>query len=269
VTGYLRWVPPRIDMSLPHPDRMQDYWLGGGHNFAADRELAEKIKQVLPGIEDVARLKHAFLRRAALFMIEAGIRQFLRFGSGIPSVGRLHEVIQQAAPGSRIVNVDADPVAVAHSELMLEGSTGIAVLQADMRDVPGILTAEPIQRLLDLTRPVGLIAPMLHFMPDAWEPAAIIAEFRDRLPSGSYLAIAHVTQDAEPPGLARAVEATRSTSYPLYPRSRTEILRLCAGFELVDPGLVGFARWRPDDLDGSSTRPGINALMYAGVGRRR
>jgi hypothetical protein len=268
VTEHLRWVPPRIDMTVPHPDRMQDYWLGGGHNFAADRELAEKIMRVLPGIEDVARLKHSFLRRAALFMVEAGIRQFLRFGSGIPSVGRLHEVIQRAAPGSRIVNVDADPVAVAHSELMLEHVEGIAVLQADMRDVPGILAAEPTQRLLDLTRPVGLIAPMLHFIPDAWEPETIIAGFRDKLPRGSYLAIAHVTQDAEPPGLAEAVAATRTTPYPLYPRNCAEILRLCAGFELVEPGLVGFAMWRPDGPDDHSTKPGINALMYACVGRK-
>jgi hypothetical protein len=261
-------VPEGLDLDRPSGARIYDYLLGGAHNFAHDRELAEKFLVAQPNAREIARLNRAFLRRVVLFMMANGIRQFLDLGSGIPTVGNVHEIAQQADPETRVVYVDYEDVAVAHSELMLEHVEGIAVLQADMRDVAGILAAEPTQRLLDLTRPVGLIAPMLHFMPDSWEPETIIAGFRDQLPRGSYLAIAHVTQDAEPPGLAEAVAATGTTPYPLYPRNCAEILRLCAGFELVEPGLVGLAMWRPEGPDGYSTKPGINALMYACVGRR-
>ena len=122
MTGYLRWVPPRIDMSMPHPARMHDYWLGGGHNFAADRELAEKIMVMMPGIEDVARLNQAFLRRAALFMVESGIHQFLDIGTGIPKEDNTHEVAQRVAPDSRIVYVDYDPIVLAHAHKLLRST---------------------------------------------------------------------------------------------------------------------------------------------------
>jgi hypothetical protein len=261
-------VPPRIDMSVAHPARMHDYWLGGGHNFAADRELAEKIMEVMPGIEDMARLNQSFLRRAALFLVDAGIRQFLDIGSGIPTVGHLHEIVQRAAPESRVLYVDSDPVAVAHTELILEDVKGTAVLRANMRDAPGVLATEPAQRLIDLTRPVGLIAPMLHFIPDSWDPACILGAYRDRLPSGSYLVVVCVTRDAETPGLAETIEFYKTTRFPLYPHGHDEVLRMCAGFDLVEPGLVGTALWRPEGPDDRSTKPGINSLLYAGVGRK-
>jgi hypothetical protein len=268
VTAYLRWVPPKIDMSVPHPARMHDYWLGGGHNFAADRELAEEIMRVLPGIEDVARLNQSFLRRATLFLVDAGIRQFLDIGSGIPTVGHPHEIVQRAAPDSRVVYVDSDPVAVAHTEIMLEDVPGTAVLQADMRDVPGILAADPVRDLLDLSQPVGLIAPMLHFIPDSWNPSCILAAYRDHLPSGSYLIIVHVSADTEAPGLPETVEAYKRTNFHLFPRHHAEILHLCDGFDLIEPGLVGTALWRPDGPDDRSTTPGINSLLYAAVARK-
>ncbi|HEV2778354.1 MAG TPA: SAM-dependent methyltransferase [Actinophytocola sp.] len=268
MTGYLRWVPPRIDMSVAHPARMHDYWLGGGRNFAADRELAEKIIRMMPGVEDVARLNQAFLRRAALFMVEQGIRQFLDIGSGIPTVGNLHEIVRRAAPECRVVYVDGDPVAVAHTELLLEDVGGTAVLLASLRDIPGVLDAEATRELLDLDAPIGLIAPMLHFIPDAADPACILAGYRDRLASGSYMAIAHGTADTEVPGLAEVIEAYRSTHHPVYPRTHAEILRMCAGFDLVEPGLVGFAHWRPEDPADLSPYPGINSMFYAAVGRK-
>lgn len=255
-------------MNMPHPARMHDYWLGGGHNFAADRALAEKIIQLMPGVEDVARLNQSYLRRAALFMVEAGIRQFLDIGSGIPTVGTLHEIVQRAAPECRVLYIDSDPVAIAHSRLMLENVKGTAVLRADIRDVDCILATEEAGALLDLDAPTGLIAPMMHFVPDAWDPVGLVAGYRDRLAPGSFLALAHVTADAGTPGLAETVEAYQTTLYQIYPRPYTEVLRMCAGFDLVEPGLVELGDWRPDGPGDRSTHPGINSLMYAAVGRK-
>lgn len=268
MTGNLRWVPPQVDMNVPHPARMHDYWLGGGRNFAADRELAEKILQIMPGVEDVARLNHCFLRRAALFLIDSGIRQFLDIGSGIPTVGNLHEIVQRAAPESRVVYVDPDPVAAAHTELILKHTERTAVLRADLRDVPGVLDHEVTRGLLDVTEPIGLIAPMMHFIPDSSDPAGMLAGYRDRLASGSFLVLAHGTADTEIPGLAEVIEAYQHTGHRLYPRSHAEVMRQCAGFDLVEPGLVGFAYWRPEEPGDLSTNPAINSLLYAAVGRK-
>jgi hypothetical protein len=255
-------------MNVPHPARMHDYWLGGGHNFAADRELAEKIMRAMPGVEDIARLNQSFLRRAALFLVNAGIRQFLDIGSGIPTVGHLHEIVRRADPECRVVYVDGDPVAVAHTELILENVKGTAVLRGDLRDVAGILGSEPVQDLLDLSAPVGLFAPMLHFIPDAWDPASIMADYRDRLASGSYLVLVHATSDVQLEGAAEAIEAYRSTRYHVNPRSHAEVMRLCAGYELVEPGLVGFGRWRPEGPGDHSAIADVDSSFYAAVGRK-
>jgi SAM-dependent methyltransferase len=268
VTGILRWVPPKIDLSRPHPARMHDYWLGGGHNFAVDRELAEKIMRLMPGVEDIARLNQAFLRRAAMFLVEAGIRQFLDIGSGIPTVGNLHEVVRRTAPECRIVYVDGDPVAVAHTELILENLEGTAVFRGDLRDVPGILGAEPVRRLLDLSQPVGLVAPMLHFIPDAWDPGCIMAAYRDALAPGSHLVLVHAAGDVRIPGSDEAVEAYQSTRYRINPRSHAEVLAICDGYELVEPGLVGFGEWRPEGPGVSSPIPDLDRTFYAAVGRK-
>ncbi|MFL6145863.1 MAG: SAM-dependent methyltransferase [Labedaea sp.] len=268
MTGYLRWVPPRIDMSVPHPARMHDYWLGGGHNFAADRALAEKIMALMPGVEDVARLNQAFLRRAALFMVDAGIRQFLDIGSGIPTVGNLHEIVQRADPECRVVYVDGDPVAVAHTELILEHVEGTAVLQGDLRDVPGVLGSEQVRSLLDVAAPIGLLAPMMHFIPDDWGPACILSAYRDNLASGSYFALVHATADVQVAGSAEAIEAYQTTRYHINPRSHAEILRFCDGYELVPPGLVGFGQWRPEGPGDSSAIPDLDSTFYAAVGRK-
>jgi hypothetical protein len=268
VTGYLRWVPQTIDMDMAHPARMLDYWLGGAHNFAADRELAEKIMRIMPGIEDVSRINQSFLRRASLFLVENGIRQFLDIGSGIPTVGHPHEIVQRAQPDCRVVYVDDDPVSVAHSELMLEDVAGTTVVRADVRDIDAILALDAVRELLDETQPIGLMAPMLHFLPDSWDPAAMIAGYRDRLASGSYVVLAHVTDDADNPELPQAVRAYELTRYMVHPRSYEEIERMCAGLELVEPGLVGQAHWRPESPSDQSTNPALNSLLYAAVGRK-
>jgi hypothetical protein len=267
VTGDLHWVPPRIDLTKAHPARMHNYWLGGGHNFAVDRDLADKVMQIFPGIEDAARINQSFLRRAVLFMVDSGIRQFLDIGSGLPNVGMVHQIVEKHG-GCRVVYVDDDPVAVAYSELLLEGVDWAAVMRADLRNVNSILISDPVVELLDLTQPLGLIAPMLHFLPDRWKPGEIIARYRDRLASGSYLTLAHVTADGDPPGLDEARQAYESTRYPVHTRTHDEILRFCDGFDLVEPGLVHVPDWRPAGPGDRSDHDDVNTLLYGAVARK-
>jgi hypothetical protein len=267
MTGDPDWVLPPVDLTVAHPARMHNYWLGGGLNFAVDRDLAAKIMEIFPGIEDVARINQSFLRRAVLFMAESGIRQFLDIGSGLPNVGMVHEIVEQIS-NCHVVYVDPDPVAIAYSELLLENRDWAAGVQADVRDVAGVFDAEPARRLLDPEQPIGLLAPMLHFLPDRLRPGDVVAAYRDRLASGSHLVIAHATGDGDPPGLAEVTEAYRGSRFPAYPRTRAQILRLCHGFDLVEPGLVAVNEWRPQGPGDASANPHVNSLLYGAVGRK-
>lgn len=264
----LGWVPPGVDTTVPSPARVYDYWLGGGHNFAPDRVLAEKILQIMPGVRDAARLNRSFLRRAALFMVEQGVRQFLDIGSGIPTVGNLHEIVQEEAPDCRVVYVDRDPVAVAHSELILAGNGNTAVLQADLRDLDAIFSSDATRKLIDFDQPVGLfMLLLLHFVPDEWDPVSIVGSYRDRLVPGSYLALSHVAAEARPDGMDEAVQTynVKSSQNQAYPRTRDEVRAFFGGFDLVEPGLVGCPAWRPDGEGDFSMDEEINAVPYAGV----
>ncbi|TCO59770.1 SAM-dependent methyltransferase [Actinocrispum wychmicini] len=263
------WVPTDVDVNLPNAARIYDYWLGGSHNFGPDRTLAEQVLTIMPGIRDAVRLNRAFLARAARFMVQSGIRQFLDVGSGIPTVGNLHEIVQRMDPECRVVYVDRDSIAVSHSELMLGHNKNAAVVQADLRDRDGILNADAARPLLDLSQPVGLfMLLLLHFVPDEWDPAGIVAGYRDALASGSYIAISHVAADSGTPGLTEAIEAYKSTQTLPTPRTREQLLPFFAGFDLVEPGLVGCAEWRPAGTGDVSDSPEINALPYAGVARK-
>jgi hypothetical protein len=261
------WVPRGIDTTVPNAARVYDYWLDGCHNFAADRALGEKVQQAIPGIRDAVRISRAFLRRAVCFMVDAGVRQFLDIGSGIPTLGSVHEVAQEANPECRIVYVDKEPIAVAHSELLLEGNDRAVAIQADLRDVEGILDHPESRRLLDFQQPIGLTNLLvLHFVPDSCDPAGILARYRARLAPGSYLALNQVTADGNPAGLAEAVDLYRDTPDPLYPRSHDEIGRLFSGFDLVEPGAISCAFWRPS---GPVDAAEANSLPYGGVGRKQ
>jgi hypothetical protein len=263
------WVPYGVDMTVPNAARVYDYWLDGAHNFAADRVMGDKVQQAMPDIRDAVRIHRAFLRRAVLFMVDSGIRQFLDIGSGIPTVGNVHEIAQRADPECRIVYVDKEPVAIAHSELLLAGNDQAAAMQANLRDVDGILDHPQAKHLLDFDQPIGLLMLlMLHFVPDSWDPVGILARYRDRLAPGSYLALSHVTADHNPDGLTEAVQLYKNTPEPLYLRSHEEVLRLFAGFELVEPGLVGCALWRPSGPGDISDSAEMNRLPYGGVGRK-
>ena len=263
------WVPYGVDEIVPNAARVYDYWLDGSHNFAADREMGDKVQQVMPRVRDGVRINRSFLRRAVLFMVDSGIRQFLDIGSGIPTVGNVHEIAQRAEPECRIVYVDKESVAVAHSELLLRDNDRTTVIQANLRDVGKILDHPETRRLLDFDQPVGLLAlALVHFVPDSWDPVGLLARCRDRLAPGSYLALSHVTADGNPVGQAEASEFYQNTPDPVYTRSYPEVLRLFTGFELVEPGLVGCAFWRPSGPGDTSDSAEMNTLLYGGVGRK-
>ena len=259
------WVPEGVNVDLPSAARVYDYLLGGGHNFAGDRTLAERLAQVLPA-RDMARLNRAFLRRVVLFMVQQGIRQFLDLGSGIPTVGNVHEVAQEAHPDSRVVYVDYEPVAVAHSELILEGNAQATVIHADMRNPDAILNATETKRLIDFSQPVGLLmVGVVQFIPDADDPWALAVRYRDMLANGSYFALSAFTWDNAPDGMAGAVEVFKKSQDPIYPRTREEIIRMFEGYELVEPGIVYTPEWRPEraeDVGANAER----SNLYAGVG---
>jgi hypothetical protein len=258
-----------IDTSVPSVARVYDFFLGGGHNFPADRQLAAKIEMSMPHIQDVARLNRSFLRRAVVFMIDSGIRQFLDIGSGIPTVGNVHEIAQAADPDCRVVYVDKEPVAVAHSRILLQGNDNAVAIRADIRDPEDILGRPETRMLLDFTEPVGLLNLLVwHFVPDHDDPPGLLARYRDALVPGSLLALTHVTEDDAAAGLRQAVDdVNRGGRDQMRPRSFAEINGLFNGFELVEPGVVLCAAWRPQGPGDFSDEPGSNALLYAGVAR--
>jgi SAM-dependent methyltransferase len=247
---------------------MYDFYLGGAHNFPADREAAGKVIAAYPDAPKVAGANRAFLRRAVRFMLASGVRQFLDLGSGIPTVGNVHEVVEATEHQASVVYVDIDPVAVAHSESILGDRVDVGVLRADIRRPVDVLTAPTATRLLDFSQPIGLLAvAVLHFVGPDDDPHALLAQFRDALPSGSYLALSHGTAEGRPEAAAGYSAIYRNTRDPLTPRPRAQIADLFTGWDLVQPGLVWLSQWRPDWPDDVDADPSI-AQMLCGVGRK-
>jgi hypothetical protein len=263
------WVPPGVDTRQANPARVYDYWLGGTHNFLADQDAGRAVTALKPNMSTVVRANRAFLGRAVRFLAAAGIRQFLDIGSGIPTQGNVHEIAQQAAPGARVVYVDVDPVAVAHSRAILAGNPNAAVVEADLREPEKILAHQVTRSLIDFSEPTGLLlSAVMHFIADDEDPARIMRVLRLALAPGSYLVLGHVTQDSEPSAASAGEKVyNRSVSTGIHFRSRAEILRFFDGFELVEPGLVYTPRWRPDSQQDVLDDP--SKFWYlAGVGRK-
>jgi hypothetical protein len=262
------WAPQHIDLDRPNAARIYDYFLGGACNFEHDRQFAQQFLQLMPEAETAARRNRAFLRRAVRFCVEQGIRQFLDIGSGIPTVGNVHEIAQGMNPGCRVLYVDNEPVAVAHSELMLEDNENAAILQADLCDPDTVLGSRSAARLLDFTEPLALLTvAVLHFIPDTAKPGAAIARYLSALAPGSYYVMSHGTND----GLADSPEDSdlgyQRTTTPGVGRTKAEIGDLMAGTELVEPGIVWTPLWRPDSSEDPDDRP-ERSLVYAAVGRK-
>ncbi|MEV4946807.1 SAM-dependent methyltransferase [Streptomyces sp. NPDC053755] len=264
------WAPPGIDISVPSVSRMYDFYLGGSHNFEVDREAARKAMEFMPGLPKIMQANRAFMRRAVRFAVDSGVTQFLDIGSGIPTFGNVHEIAQAADPAARVVYVDHDPVAVAHSRAVLEGNDGAAVVSADLRKPREILHSPEVGRLLDLDKPVALLlVAVLHFLEDEDEPAEAVAELLGGLAPGSLVILTHASYEGIPLTEEQAggtVEVYRTIRNPLVMRSHAEISRFFAGCELLDPGLVSMPDWRPE---GEAEEEDPFAFSgFAGVGRK-
>jgi len=257
----------RVDTTVAHIARVYDYWLGGKDNFAVDRIAAERVIAAYPDIVRSARGNRAFLGRAVRYLVrEAGVRQFLDIGTGLPAANNTHEVAQDAAPECRVVYVDNDPVVLSHAKALLasgpDGAT--AYVDADLRDPEPILAAAA--RVLDFSRPVAvmLVAIMQH-IHDESDPYGIVARLIAAVPTGSYVVLSHPARDLQATAMAEIADRMNElVAEKVTFRSRAEVLRFFDGLDLVEPGLVPAPQWRPaSDLEAASP-----TVMWAGVGRK-
>ncbi|MBY8867102.1 MULTISPECIES: SAM-dependent methyltransferase [Streptomyces] len=263
------WAPRSIDISVPSVARIYDYYLGGSHNFEVDREAARKAMEHLPGLPKIMQANRAFMRRAVRFALDEGVTQFLDIGSGIPTFGNVHEIAQAARPGSRVVYVDHDPVAVTHSEAVLAGNDDADVVAADLRKPREILESPRLRALIDVNRPVALLlVAILHFVEDTDDPYAAVAELRDALAPGSLLVLTHASYEGIPLPPERsegAVDVYKDIRNPLIMRSREQIARFFEGYDMVEPGLVPMPLWRPETAPEDEDPYAFSG--FAGVGR--
>ena len=258
-----------IDSSRPHPARRYDYWLGGKDNFQADRDAAEAIAAVYPSIRTAARENRAFMQRAVRFLAgEAGVRQFLDIGTGLPTANNVHDVAQAVAPESRIVYVDNDPLVLTHARALLtsspEGAT--AYIDADVREPKQILDNAAVRETLRWSEPVALLlVAILHFVEDTEDPWGIVRELVAELPPGSFLVLSHATfdpLDAETIAKMNAINAPIKPAFT--PRGLAAVTRFFEGLELLEPGIVSVSDWRPE----SEVRPTpAEATGYGAVAR--
>jgi hypothetical protein len=264
------WAPSDVDPTRPSVARVYDYYLGGSHNFESDRIFARAVIATMPEIVHVARDNREFLRRVVSYLRACGIDQFLDLGSGIPTVGNVHEVAQDGDHRARVVYVDHDPIAVMHSRALLAGNNMVTAIPGDIRDPGRVLAAAVDVGTLDLDRPVAiLLISVLHFVTEADRPAEFISRYLAAVASGSYLAISHGRHDGAP-AAGEAAEVYRGSASPsaVTLRSHREIQDLFAGLDMVDPGLVVMPRWGIELADGP--HPGVDDgyPFLAGVGRK-
>jgi hypothetical protein len=258
-----------LDTSVAHPARVYDYWLGGKDNFAADREAAEQAIAANPMIVPGVRTNRAFLRRSVTYLaVEAGIRQFLDIGTGLPSANNTHQVAQAVAPDSRVVYVDNDPIVLVHARALLTGTSEGATdyLDADLRD-PGAIVARASETL-DFGLPVAvMLLAILQLIPDEDDPHAIVAQLMDAVVPGSYLVIVHPASDVLPEAMAEMQRRLNQRQREVTTfRPRADVCRHFDGLSLVEPGVVQPHRWRPELGDPVSQKQEVTA--WCGVGRK-
>jgi hypothetical protein len=261
--------PLPFDTSKAHQARMYDYLLGGKDNYEADRAAIKAVLDVYPDMAFTARANRAFLGRAIRYLTaEAGIRQFLDIGTGIPTAGNTHQVAQAIAPETRVVYVDYDPIVLAHARALLtsgeEGAT--EYIDADLRDTGTILTQA--RQLLDFAKPAAVtLISILHAIPDADDPHAIVARLMDAVPAGSYLALSHMGSDLltadTQQGIKNVISSSGQQQY--FYRTREQVARFFEGTDLVEPGLVRVEEWRPDPGTGDTSK----SSLWCAVGRKR
>ncbi len=257
-----------LDLATPNVARIYDYYLGGKDNYASDREVARMVLRAAPDIPLAALENREFLKRAIQFLVcEAGIDQFIDIGPGLPTQGNVHTLVQQRKPDAPVVYVDNDPLVLAHGRALLQAA-GVAVIEGDIRKPGAILSHPELRALIDLSRPVAVcMSLMLHFIPDADDPWALVARIRESIRPGSYLVLTHVTGDERTVGTMSEIRGLYDdATAPLVPRTKAEFTRLFDGFELVEPGVVFLSQWRPT---GEYFARGGTRWAYAGVGRKQ
>lgn len=265
-------APAGIDVTRPHPARIYDYGLGGDNHFAADRAVADRVLEIIPTARTMPLENRKFLRRAVRYLAgEAGIRQFLDIGSGLPATGNVHEVARAVDPRCRVVYVDYDPLVLVHARALLasaedDGRTGF--IQGDLRDPASILADSVTREILDLSQPVALVlCAVLHFLTDSDNPPEIVGTLLDALPAGSYLVASHATFEHTPPEQAeQSLRAYRASGIPFEPRDHDDFAGAAfRGLDLVPPGVVLVSEWRPEE----DARPSAAEVStYGGVGRK-
>ncbi|MEQ4717196.1 SAM-dependent methyltransferase [Nonomuraea sp. B19D2] len=266
-------APREVDTSRPSTSRVYGFMLGGKDNYEADRRLALRVLEIMPDAPEAALANREFRTRVVRFLAaEAGVRQFLDIGVGLPAQDNVHEVARSAAPGSRVVYVDHDPIVLVHGRALLAVDDRTAIVEGDARDPDAIIDDPETRRLIDLGEPVGLLMlGVLHHLADHEDPAGMVARLMARLPAGSHLAVSHFHNPADHPeasGQAYAAEKLFHESLGTGRwRTRAEILACFDGLELLEPGLVPLPEWRPDS--GDRAKPGLaHHTVLGGVARK-
>jgi O-methyltransferase involved in polyketide biosynthesis len=271
-------APAGVDIDKPSAARMYDWYLGGSHNWAVDREFGRQVEQLMPQVKPVARQNRAFMNRAVIAALEAGIRQFVDLGSGVPTVGNVHEVVRDHLPSgerARVLYVDYEPVAVAHATVILEqddATDWARIAHHDMRDPDAVLEDPITEELIDFTQPVCLLMiAVLHFVGGDDHPNELVESYRERLAPGSWLALTHATAEGVPEPEAsagrRVVAAYANTSNPMWLRNRADVEPWFGDWKMIEPGLTRATDWRPDgELDevDAVARP----YIWAGVAEK-
>ncbi len=261
--------PPQIDISVPQSARIYDFLLGGKDNYPPDRAVGAALIEQIPTLPEMVKAQRAFLARAVRHLVaEAGIRQFLDIGTGIPTANNVHEVAQSIAPEARVLYVDIDPIVLAHARALMKGTAEgrTAFVIGDLRR-PGDILADPVlAQTLDGGQPVALmLVGILHHLRDSDDPYGVVATLVEWLPSGSYLAIAAPASDFDAEAMAQTASTAERSGIPYVARNQAEMLRFFTGLELVEPGVAPILGWRPD----ADTSPDVDSVYgWAGVGRK-
>ncbi|MFF4248596.1 SAM-dependent methyltransferase [Streptomyces sp. NPDC001822] len=259
---------PRIDTSRPHPARMYDWFLGGKDNYPVDEAMGRQMLAVEPGVPVMAKVNRAFMHRATRWLTSQGIRQFLDIGTGIPTEPNLHQVAQQAAPDTRVVYCDNDPIVLAHAEALLKGTPEGAIdyVEADARDVDSIL--ERAGKTLDFSRPVALsMIALLHFVSDEDGAYELVERLTGVLAPGSHVVISHLTADFHPAAAGKVDELYKANTLTLAPRSRDRFARFFDGLDIVEPGIVAAEAWHPELGEPVPGQDDVISAGYVAVGR--
>jgi len=269
-TGNLRQddlhLPAGIDPNRPSAARIYDYFLGGTHNFAADRAVGDRAIDLVPGIPRIARANRAFLRRAVRLAATSGIRQFLDLGSGIPTEGNVHDIARTVHSDARVVYVDREPTAVLHAQDILAGDPNTSAVQGDLQHPQPVFDHPEVGRLLDVDEPVCiLMIAVLHFIPDSPVLSAALRTYHRAAAPGSHLAISHTT--ASTGDVDRIADLYNRAGTALIPRDHDQVARMFTGWRLLDPGVVYTPLWRPDPDEVPLDDP-ATYLTYAGMAVR-